>query len=65
MKTLNDIKAMVTEWLANPEANLDRLAQLYGEELTALERAGADDMEAQDLYEKFDKAIKAQYAEGA
>ena len=59
------VKVMIKSWLANKECCLDRLAQIYGEELTVLERAGAagKDKEASELFERFDVALQKSYEE--
>jgi hypothetical protein len=68
VKTIGQIKDMVADWLSpEEEACLDRLAQIYSEDLFRLERAGAGgvDVQASDLYEAFDTALQMEYEEQA
>ena len=62
---LDKIKVLVRAWVKDTECCLDRLAQIYSEELMILERAGAagKDEEAMNLYEEFDKALQNSYKE--
>lgn len=64
-KSIKAIKKMVSSWLKDPECCLDRLSQIYGEDLARLERDGAGlegNKESSELFEKFSLELDYEYA---